>query len=397
MSRRIRSIKPEVLEDEVAVGLGDRAWRLWVSSWVLADDYGNLRAHDRYLAANVWQDTSAEVEASRNELISTGRWVPYAVRGQRYVHIRGWEKHQRITNAGKQLIPGPEADDGSWNGLNGPPTSNQALAAFFDHSRGEHSAPRGETCDPRGEHSLSRDEQLSARSDSPRELKSSPLRASPARAVRPPEQDPDLDPDLDLDPEGDPDPRARERATIGSGTRSAPPPPATSSPPDETNADSGAEKAPRNADHLPDVPRQPPAPKTASEGHSRGNRFPAGQTLTPPPDDIELTQSLKDECVMNGWPEPTKDHVQAFLLNARSKGQMFADWTARFKWWMAEEKKRMGRRPMTGDRPPSSPSQPERKPKTLKPMPIEPEPTPEQQAELIEYLKANPIRLPGGV
>ena len=70
---------------------------------------------------------------------------------------------------------------------------------------------------------------------------------------------------------------------------------------------------------------------------------PPSGTSTAPPADIELTQELRDECVMNGWPEPTRDHVQAFLQNARSKGQVYADWNARFKWWMCEEKKRMGR------------------------------------------------------
>ena len=78
---------------------------------------------------------------------------------------------------------------------------------------------------------------------------------------------------------------------------------------------------------------------------------PVQRGLTPPPATIELTQALKDECVMNGWPEPTEAHVKAFLLNAQSKGQLFADWIARFKWWMAEEKKRMGRRPL--DAPPT--------------------------------------------
>lgn len=76
-------------------------------------------------------------------------------------------------------------------------------------------------------------------------------------------------------------------------------------------------------------------------------RLPSG--LTPPPDDIELTQELKDACVMNGWPEPTKDHVRAFLLNAKSKAQTFADWNARFMWWMGEERKRMGRRPFPSE------------------------------------------------
>lgn len=115
MSGRIRSIKPEVLEDELAAGLSDAAWRLWVSSWVLADDHGNFRAGDRYLAANVWQDTGRDVAEARQELIDRGFISPYAVDGQRYAHINGWSKHQRVDNAGKPRVPPPEHDDGTWD------------------------------------------------------------------------------------------------------------------------------------------------------------------------------------------------------------------------------------------------------------------------------------------
>lgn len=119
MSGRIRTIKPEILEDELAVGLSDRAWRLWVSSWVLADDHGNLRAHERYLAANVWQNTSVDVAPALAELLQIGRFEPYAVDGQRYVHIKNFDRHQRVDNAGKPRVPTPDLDDGTWNQMLG--------------------------------------------------------------------------------------------------------------------------------------------------------------------------------------------------------------------------------------------------------------------------------------
>ena len=115
MAGRVRTIKPEVLEDEVAAGLTDAAWRLWVSLWVLADDYGDVRAGDRYLAANVWQDTSRDAATPLAELVAKGRVAPYAVQGQRYVRIHGWAKHQRVDNAGKARVPAPEEDDGTWS------------------------------------------------------------------------------------------------------------------------------------------------------------------------------------------------------------------------------------------------------------------------------------------
>lgn len=115
MAGRIRTIKPELLDDEVASGLSDRAWRLWVSSWLLADDHGNLRAHERHLAANIWQDTSVDVGPAIAELVAKGRWQVYAVSGQRYAHIRNFDRHQRVDNRGKPRVPGPELDDGSWS------------------------------------------------------------------------------------------------------------------------------------------------------------------------------------------------------------------------------------------------------------------------------------------
>lgn len=115
MAGRIRTIKPEILEDEIAADLSDEAWRLWVSLWVLADDYANVRMGNRYLAANVWQNTDRDVTGAVNELVDKGFVEAYAVNGQRYGHISGFLKHQRVDNSGKPRVPGPECDDGTWD------------------------------------------------------------------------------------------------------------------------------------------------------------------------------------------------------------------------------------------------------------------------------------------
>lgn len=105
---RIRTIKPELLDDEIASGLTDAAWRMFVSSWLLADDHGNLRAGSKYLAANVYQDTTRDAEEPLKELVSKGRLRLYHVDGQRYATIVNWAKHQRMDNASKvRLIPAP--------------------------------------------------------------------------------------------------------------------------------------------------------------------------------------------------------------------------------------------------------------------------------------------------
>jgi hypothetical protein len=160
MAGRIRSIKPEVLDDEVATGLSDAAWRLWVSSWVLADDHGNVRASVKYLAANVWQDTSRDAETPLQELIDKGRFQPYAVNGQRYAHIHAWHKHQRVDNASNPRVPGPEQDDGTWDqtltrnlaeNLREHPTSSEDLREI-PLARRARAQSRGETPIPITDH-----------------------------------------------------------------------------------------------------------------------------------------------------------------------------------------------------------------------------------------------------
>lgn len=132
MAGRIRSIKPEVLEDELAAALPDDAWRLWVSLWVLADDHGNVRAGNQYLAATVWQDTSRDASKPLAVLIDRGFLSPYAVQAQRYAHINGWSKHQRVDNAGKPRVPLPSEDDGTWD---------QQLTGLFAYSRANREEP----------------------------------------------------------------------------------------------------------------------------------------------------------------------------------------------------------------------------------------------------------------
>lgn len=144
MSRRIRSIKPSVLDDDVAVNLTDSAWRLWVSTWALADDYGNLRMSARFIASNVWQDSARDVQPFIDELIACGRLEPYAVLGTRFAHIRNWEKHQRIDNAGKEEVPLPSKNDGSWDSA---PSSRPSLTTLAGLSGGP---PREGTTPPRG-------------------------------------------------------------------------------------------------------------------------------------------------------------------------------------------------------------------------------------------------------
>jgi hypothetical protein len=119
---RIRTLKPEILEDEMTAGLSDAAFRLFVAMIVLADDHGNIRAETRWLEGQVWWSRrfaevrgeiprvaamGARAQEALTELSAASLIELYEVRSQLYAHIRSWEKHQRIDNAGKPRVPLP--------------------------------------------------------------------------------------------------------------------------------------------------------------------------------------------------------------------------------------------------------------------------------------------------
>lgn len=110
---RIRTIKPEILEDEKVSRLSDTAYRLFTSMIVLADDHGRVRADTRWLQAQIWwaHHPPPNVISALRELWQAGLVDVYAVRGGTYAALMGWAKHQRVDNAGKGKVPAPDDRD----------------------------------------------------------------------------------------------------------------------------------------------------------------------------------------------------------------------------------------------------------------------------------------------
>lgn len=116
---RIRTVKPEWLEDELLAASSDAARTLSVGLILSADDYGNGRASIATLAASVWRfelerddgaraaETLAKASGAFRELVDmrfVGCWTEA---GQRYYTIRNWTRHQRVDKPGKPLVPSP--------------------------------------------------------------------------------------------------------------------------------------------------------------------------------------------------------------------------------------------------------------------------------------------------
>lgn len=108
MAGRIRSIKPELLEDGKTARLGHLEWRLFVSMIVIADDHGNLRGDPDYVRSTaLWasRESAATVAKALETLARLSLVVPYRAREQDYLHISGWEKHQKVDHPSKPRMP----------------------------------------------------------------------------------------------------------------------------------------------------------------------------------------------------------------------------------------------------------------------------------------------------
>ena len=119
MSGRIRSIKPEWLEDELMAAASDEARVLSVALILMADDHGRGRASTASLAAGAWRyelerddganarETLAKTSRAFRELVEMRFVVAYDVERQRYYEIRNWSKHQKVDKPSKPRVPAP--------------------------------------------------------------------------------------------------------------------------------------------------------------------------------------------------------------------------------------------------------------------------------------------------
>lgn len=107
MSGRIRTVKPEWLDDERLALASSDARVLSIALILLSDDFGNGRASLPLLAGRVFPGKLLEtLESALAEL--TGWFVElYSADGQQYFHIRNWTKHQKVDKPGKPRVPAP--------------------------------------------------------------------------------------------------------------------------------------------------------------------------------------------------------------------------------------------------------------------------------------------------
>lgn len=132
---RIRTIKPELLEDERTALLPHAEWRLFISLLLLADDYGNFRAApERVRGAALWGHPAEDAARLLAGLEKVSLIRLYEVDGQRYGHVSGWDKHQKVDHPGKPLCP-PEPERLSSNPRESLAKESETLAPDRDRDQ----------------------------------------------------------------------------------------------------------------------------------------------------------------------------------------------------------------------------------------------------------------------
>jgi len=111
---RIRTIKPEVWDDEKLCRLPFGARLLFIGTWNLADDYGIVRSNPAYMKSKLFAyDESLraqEVNDWLDALVNARMLIPLTYNGEGYYKIRTFCAHQVINRPGKRTIPKHEEE-----------------------------------------------------------------------------------------------------------------------------------------------------------------------------------------------------------------------------------------------------------------------------------------------
>jgi hypothetical protein len=119
MAGRIRSIKPEWIEDERFNACSDAAIRLAHVFYALVDDDGRCKITVRALGLAGWKfcdrvtDKTAHAQSAVNELVASRWLISYVVGGEQHWCIRNFGKHQVINKRKPSRFEPPPEFSGS--------------------------------------------------------------------------------------------------------------------------------------------------------------------------------------------------------------------------------------------------------------------------------------------
>jgi hypothetical protein len=102
---RIRTVKPEFWTDRRVGECSANARLLFIATWNFADDHGGLDRSAKQLKAQAFPYDHLDCEPLVQELLGVGLLIEYEVRGEKYLHIKHFRKHQRIDKPQNARIP----------------------------------------------------------------------------------------------------------------------------------------------------------------------------------------------------------------------------------------------------------------------------------------------------
>lgn len=117
MAGRIRTLKPEWLENENLASCCDAARVMSAGLVLLADDFGNGRGAPGYLTGQIWAyrdpvEARETLERASRDLLRIRYMRFYRVAGQTYYNLPGWERHQKVDKPSRtRAYPTPKESD----------------------------------------------------------------------------------------------------------------------------------------------------------------------------------------------------------------------------------------------------------------------------------------------
>jgi hypothetical protein len=96
---RIRTIKPDFFTSEQVMELKPLTRLLFIGLWPFCDDHGIHVASPKTIKAQIFPAddiNSQEIQLMLDELIFHRLLVEYSSNGRHYLHVTGWERHQKI-------------------------------------------------------------------------------------------------------------------------------------------------------------------------------------------------------------------------------------------------------------------------------------------------------------
>lgn len=142
---RIRSLKPEFWVSEQVAECSTSARLTFVGLWTFSDDRGVHPAKPKTLKAELFpmdDITASDVAGLVDELIRVGLVAEFEAGGERFWHVTGWEKHQKIDRPSfKYPEPPTTKNSATDRGTFDEGSTNQDRRSLDDDSSNARRAP----------------------------------------------------------------------------------------------------------------------------------------------------------------------------------------------------------------------------------------------------------------